>query len=239
MIFAACLCFPRLPAAQVVDVVIPARADNTLYEDQQGALSNGQGDGMFVGRTGTNSGFVLRRALVMFDVAGNVPAGATVRGVQLALTMTKANSGDKLVRLHRVLAGWGEGASLAGGEGGGGGPAASGDATWRHRFFNTDLWSTLGGDFVATPSAEALVGDVGTYTWESTQGLVDDVQAWLDQPASNAGWILVGEESGGVSSKRFATRESSRAADRPVLHVTYASTAVAPSTWSAIKSLFR
>ena len=239
-ILVACLCIPGLVAAQTETVSIPAIKDNTLYEDSQGALSNGQGGDLFAGVTGFTTGFERRRALVMFDVAGNVPAGATIRGVQLALTMTRTISGDMVVRVHRVLASWGEGTSVASGQGGGGAAAASGDATWRHRFFNTTFWNTPGGDFAATPSAQSTVGsDLGVYTWESTQNIVDDVQAWLDQPASNAGWILIGEEGSGASSKRFASRENPRADQRPVLLVTYMATAVSESTWGAIKGLYR
>ena len=48
--------------------------DNTLYETEDGSLSNGAGDYMFAGRTAQDSDY-LRRAVMAFDIAGNVPAG--------------------------------------------------------------------------------------------------------------------------------------------------------------------
>jgi hypothetical protein len=41
----------------------------------------------------------------------------------------------------------------------------------------------------------------------STAGMVADVQQWLDQPASNFGWVIIGNESGSATSKRFDSRE--------------------------------
>lgn len=237
-ILAACLAVPPPAATQTVEVVLPSIQDNTLYENSQGSLSNGSGPGMFVGTSGPTNP-VRRRALVKFDVASSVPAGATIVGVELALYVNQSSSGDRIVRVHRLLASWGEGASVASGGGGGGGPASTNDATWVHRFYDTQTWSTPGGDFAAAPSEQTTVGDSGSFTWRSTQALVEDVQSWLDQPAENFGWILIGEESGVSAGKRFATRESSAVEQRPQLLVTYSGTAVAGSTWTHIRSLYR
>jgi hypothetical protein len=48
-----------------------------------------------------------------------------------------------------------------------------------------------------------------------------DAQAWLDTPASNYGWILVGDESTSSTAKRFDTREFPNPATRPVLTVEF------------------
>ena len=53
---------------------------------------------------------------------------------------------------------------------------------------------TQGGDFSATVSASQSVGAIGQYTWSSAQ-MVADVQSWLDNPASNFGWLVLGDES--------------------------------------------
>ena len=50
-----------------------------------------------------------------------------------------------------------------------------------------------------------------------------DVQSWLDTPASNFGWIVVGVEGTAGTAKRFDTRESTTP---PVLTIDY--TAPAP-----------
>ena len=49
--------------------------------------------------------------------------------------------------------------------------------------------------------------------------MVADVQGWLDNPTTNYGWILAGDESGATSAKRFATREITIPEFRPRLIV--------------------
>jgi hypothetical protein len=102
---------------------------------------------------------------------------------------------------------------------GDGAPATPNDATWRHRFFDTVFWTTQGGDFSATVSASQSVGGVGQYTWSSPQ-MIADVQSWVNNPASNFGWLVLGDESTIATAKRFDTRES---ASPPVLTIQYIS----------------
>src|SRR5438067_6413921 len=193
--------------------------DNTLYEyvPADGDLSNALGDHFFTGETAVGE---LRRGVLAFDIAGSVPAGSTITGVTLTLNMSRTPSGtSRTVELHRLLADWGEGTSQASGEEGTGAPATTNDATWRHRFFDTIFWTTQGGDFSGTVSASQSVGAIGQYTWSSAQ-MVADVQSWLDNPASNFGWLVLGDESDVATAKRFDTRES---ASPPVLTIEYIS----------------
>jgi hypothetical protein len=206
-------------------VTINASKDNTLYEDAAGALSNGAGEFFFVGRTNQGSGSI-RRGLIAFNIAGNIPPGATITSVTLRLNMSKTNSGATTVNLHRATADWGEGTSNAGANEGSGAPATTGDATWLHRFFNSTLWTTPGGTFVSTPSASQSVDNIGTYTWGSTAAMVSDAQQWLTTPSSNFGWLILGNESAAATSKRFNTRENNSPTSRPVLTVTYTTTGV-------------
>ena len=211
----------QLPAQ--TEVTIPASKDNTLYENPTGTLSNGAGAFLFAGRT--NSG-QTHRALLAFDVAGHVPAGAAIQSVRLTLNMSKTISGAQSIALHRVLADWGEGSSNATGEEGAGATATAGDATWLHTFFGTQLWENPGGDFSPTASATLSVNANGSYTWGSSTDMVSEVQAWLDAPASNFGWVLI--SAGGTgSAKRFDSRQNPNATSRPSLAVVYTtSTAV-------------
>jgi hypothetical protein len=194
--------------------------DNTLYESATGALSNGAGQFLFVGRTNQKNG--IRRALIAFDVASTLPAGAKIRSAQLTLTMSQTIAGPESVALHRVSADWGEGTSDAQIMGGGGGTAATtGDATWLHRFFSTDLWTNVGGDFVASVSASISISGNGDYTWGSTPAMVADVQGWLDDPTSNFGWLLQGDEQSAGTAKRFNTRENTDATSVPELTIEF------------------
>ncbi len=213
--------FPHNARTQTT-VTLDALKDNTLYESATGALSNGAGEHFFVGQTGqTSPSSALRRGLIAFDIASNVPAGAKITSVTLTLNMSKTSSGAQNIDLRRVLKNWGEGTSNAAANEGSGANAATGDATWIHAFFNTSSWASAGGDFSATASASRSVADVGSYAWGSTAQMVSDVQGWLDSPSTDFGWALVGNESLARSSKRFDTKENAVAGVQPKLTVTY------------------
>lgn len=212
-------------------IVLEPVRDNTMFTDgvdEPADLSNGAGPHIFVGRTLFNG---LRRGLVAFDIAGNVPAGALIEEVELTMHMSLGTMTSSDFMLHRVASDWGEGTSYSGsgstgsGSGGGGGaPAEPGDATWLHAFYDTQTWGTLGGDFAALPSASTLVGTVvGDYSWASTPALVSDVQLWLDSPAQNHGWLIKNDEPDALQgrAKRFDSRESPTPQFRPRLRIEF------------------
>ncbi len=199
-------------------LVVTSAKDNTLYQSALGDLSNGAGAHLFAGATGS---FSLRRGLVAFDLS-DIPGGSTIHEVELTLNLSRTSSPSAAsVRLHRTLADWGEAGSVAPGEQGGGAPAAPGDATWLHTFHDTQFWTSPGGDFSSVISASRAIEDLGVYTWESTPELVADVQGWVDAPAGNFGWTLVGDESGPRTDKRFDTHEHTNPALRPALRVEF------------------
>jgi hypothetical protein len=208
-------------SSQPLVVEIPSLKDNTLYEDSSGAFSNGAGYYFFAGRSSqaTNS---IRRGVIKFDVYGSIPPGAVILDAELELYMSRTSFGPTTVEVHRLLTAWGEGISDAPGEEGGGDIATTDDATWLHAYYDTALWSTPGGDFNVSTSTSSLVDSVGFYTFPSTSELVSDVQEWYVNPGQNFGWILLGDESTGGTSKRFDSRENPLAVNRPVLRVTYA-----------------
>ena len=218
-------------------VTIGASKDNSLYE---GFVDNSGGGsaGIFVGTTGTPN---RRRGLIAFDVAGNVPAGATISSVQLTLYLGKiGGASSQTVELHRLFADWGEGTAGSSNQiitdSGKGYAAGPGDATWNARSFGTSLWSNPGadGDFNATASASAMIAPSVSpptpSTWSSTSALVGDVQSWLTDPATNFGWILINSNEVPIGS---ALAFYSRSADydaggepldplaRPALTITY------------------
>ena len=93
--------------AEIVQLI--AVRDNTLFETENGEISNGSGPVAFVGNTGALN---ARRALFFFDVMSAVPESSTVQSVELRLHLSNASNSDStLVEVHRVLADWGEGAS--------------------------------------------------------------------------------------------------------------------------------
>jgi hypothetical protein len=138
------------------------------------------------------------------------------------------------ISLHRALADWGEGTSDAAAQEGKGAPATPGDATWLHTTFDAALWAAPGGDFTPEPSATTTVDQPGAYTWESPQ-LAADAQAWLDAPATNFGWIILGGESANGTAKRFDSREQADQNLWPTLSLTYDATAVEGTSWGEVK----
>ena len=177
-------------------VSLGASKDNTLFSTN-GETSNGAGDSLFSGRTGGGGGDGTRqRAVLAFDVAAAVPAGSRIAAAELTLTLRSAGNrgGEEVHALHRLREDWGEGESN--GSGGQGAPAAPGDATWLHTFYPDEFWTTEGGDFDPASSASRLIGEeAGPYTWPSSDALVADVQAWLDEASTSYGWLVLGNES--------------------------------------------
>jgi hypothetical protein len=196
--------------------VVPTR-DNTLYQSTSGDVSNGAGVSIFAGVTNQ----VLKsRAVVYFDLS-SIPAGSTITDAQLRVFCTRTQSSGANVFVHRVLASWGEGTSIAGGGGGAGGPSTAGDATWIHRFYQTQNWSTPGGDFSPVISTSKFVSAQNqAYTFPSQPQFVADVQGWVDAPASNFGLLLKTNELASGDVFRFASREDS-ADQGPRLTITY------------------
>ena len=205
-------------------VTLTPTKDNTLYESPTGEWSNGKGQYLFFGRTAATTSFVLRRALMHFDVAGNVPANATIDSVFLTINVfkVKTNAPDTEVSLHIVNSDWGEGDSQGLANEGGGATPETGDATWIHTFFNSDTWTTPGGDYTPTVSATGPIAGAGGYTLSSTT-MRADVQFWLDTPTQNYGWIAIGDESSPTesSARSFHSKDSLTPASTVRLQIFY------------------
>lgn len=197
-------------------ITLTPSKDNTLIEDPTGASSNGTGSYFFAGTTAQG---VTLRSVLAFNL-NSIPAGSTITAATLTLRVSMTQSASLPFALHRLTKDWGEGASSS--IAGTGADAETGDATWIHTFYNSQLWTTPGGDFEATPSAtQNVAGAFASYTWGSTTGMVADVQQWIDTPAANFGWIVIGGESATRTAKRFDSRENGTSANRPQLTVTY------------------
>ena len=205
-------------------ITIAPSKDNMLIEDlnaADGINSNGADEFLFAGTTAESLGKQIRRGLLAFDVAGNIPIGMTIDSVSLTLNVSRSASGKADdISLHRVLADWGEGTTTSTRPPGGtGGPASGGDATWLHNFHDTSFWSLPGGDFEALASATASAPTSGSVSWDSTSRMVIDVQSWLDMPATNFGWLIKGVESTNRTARRFDSREHSTVENWPKLTV--------------------
>lgn len=207
-----------LASVGYADVVfLNAAADNTLYQVNDGTVSNGNGETFFAGTT--LNGVTLRRGLIRFDLSG-ISLDAEITAVRLTLHMSRSISLSQPVSLHKALGSWGEGTSNAPGEEGAGDVASDGDATWLHRFHTTTFWQNPGGDFEEVASSSKSVNGNGFYTW-SGPGMVTDAQGWLGNGESNFGWAVLGEEGLSGTAKRFDSRENADISVRPVLRIDY------------------
>lgn len=201
-------------------VTVTASRDGSLFSDPSGAIANGAGPVLFVGRAGGASTAPVRRALLRFDVAAAVPAGSTIHSAQVVLAFTTGNVGPRTVELRRVVQDWGEGGSNT--TSGQGAPAEPGDATWLNTFFPSASWASAGGDFEAAVSSQLVVDAFGVYSWPSTARAVLDAQGWLDQPASNFGWLLkLDIETVSNTTKVFGSREAALDSERPKLVIDF------------------
>ena len=224
-LFLACSGLGPAPFVRAESVELEPSKDNTIFSE--GSESSGQGSYLFVGKL-ARSPTRFRRTLIAFDVAGNVPAGATIDSVTLQMRVSKEKGSSVTVTVNRLLKDWGESTSVSSGgfngaSGGNGGSAVGNDATWTHPKRTGTVWDTAGGDFDPTQAASTSINSTGTYTWssDSSPALIDDVQAWLDGTVDNYGWILRGNESSAGTAKRFDSRENSTASNRPKLTIEY------------------
>jgi hypothetical protein len=238
-----------VPVASGATVTLAPNQDSSIFQNNVNNSSGGA-NGLIAG---TNANGSPRRALIAFDIAGNLPAGAVVQNVQLNLVLGAVAGGggpgggpaSVSVGLHRLLSSWGEGVAQQqnpptdslGGQGQGI-AASAGDVTWNSNFHGTSMWTTAGGDFESAASANAAIGTTlnSMNSWMTTAALVSDVQAWLDNPASNSGWLLRNaDETTANTGRTFFSSEVATQAFRPQLEITYQ---VVPEPAAAAIGLF-
>ena len=218
----------------LASITLTPNKDNTLFQTTTGSVSDGIGNSMAVGLN--HSDLTAMRAVLAFDVAGSVPAGATIDSVSLSVweNLTFADT-TPTVELHKVTTAWGEGNSQPRGFMPPYGASQAGDATWIHSNFPNVRWTTAGGDFVSTVSASKVFAGAGSYSWNTTSQMVADVQSWLSNPSSNFGWLMKGDETK-ESGKLIDTRESTTASHRPSLTINYTPALTAAADLTILKS---
>ncbi|HYQ70914.1 MAG TPA: DNRLRE domain-containing protein, partial [Gammaproteobacteria bacterium] len=168
-------------------------ADTTLAQELPDN-SSGACDSIFAGTTDNGVG-TSRRALLRFDLS-SIPPGSIINNVTLSMAVTRgSNHVDSTFTLHPVTSAWVEGTAGCGTRGGGQGEPTAGGGT---------TWNTMPG-FGATASDSTLVNTTSP-VWSSA-GMASDVQGWLDSPATNNGWILIGDETLKTTTRRFDSRE--------------------------------
>jgi len=99
--------------------------------------------------------------------------------------------------------------------------ATIGDVTWLHRQYPTVSWNTAGGDHDPAPTGTSNTPQSGPTHWASSPPMVACVQDWLDDPATNFGWLLRTDEAISRAVRRFDSRQHPSPTMRPALEITY------------------
>lgn len=138
-------------------------------------------------------------AVLHFDVAAALPAGATINAVELQLRWIASDSAAYgfACSLSKVSETWAE------------------DATWSCRAPPTLSWAVPGGTTSALLAQIPLPPSGSPSVWTSTPTMVADVQAALDQPAQNLGWKPTTSDA----LTFVGSRESPGTAFRPTLTI--------------------
>ena len=234
-LIAVALTTADLRGEQTLQISLPAVADTTLNQtspdNNMGGITT-----VFAGITNQTSP-QSRRGLFQFDIAGNLPAGAVINSAALTLTAVQQSGtpAESDYDLFRARVGWTEGTGSVSPSSGA--VAFPGESSWNYRFASTTAWGAAGGlagvDFESTASASAHIVDITTlttYTWTGA-GLTNDVQTWLDNPASNHGWFLLsGSDTVKGTARGFASRENLTTGAAPALFITYTAPVPEPST---------
>jgi hypothetical protein len=191
-----------------VTVQLSASQDTTLYAGEPD-LSNGAGEYILAG-----SG---HRGLLKFDLGGvDIPDGSTILDVVVTMNLASAGESAAGISLSPIHAAWGEAGSNASGDETVGAPARQFDATWLYASYDGQLWSNAGGDF-GESSATINVTSAGAYEWYGGS-LIDDVQGWIDDAATNFGWAIT---TGASMVKSFLSKDGPDAALAPSLEITF------------------
>jgi hypothetical protein len=218
LFLAAMICLDLTSAHAATTISLRPVADSSIFSDPSLANSNFGGGATFTAGGRPLGG--MCRGLLEFDIAGSVPAGATINSVSLSLTVRDSpptSPVPSIFDLNRLTASWAEG----NGADRGGSPAGPNQVTWNNRMGSSGSpWTTPGGDFSSVVSASTMITGTGPYTFASTPKLVSDVQSWLDNPGSDFGWILRSENENVIRTiRRFGSRLDSMGS--PVLRIQY------------------
>ena len=235
MLYAITACKKDDPIPVSTTITLVPTKDGAIYSTTIDATYDDRGNGgselIQVGWNEWGAGFPhAARGLVAFDLS-SIPAGAVIKDVELLLYVARKGANTLPVSVHKLTEDWNEGTASDGCtvinawcSQAGTVVTTEGDATWSSTQFGTSTWTTAGGTFVALASATSF-----NDTYFNSQGLIDDVKAWIATPAENFGWILKVDETtvqrNGGELIRYGSRNAvingADASQQPQLKIRY------------------
>jgi len=164
------------------------------------------------------------KLLFKFDLASNIPAGATILSGTLKLYSTTAQTNSGTIYAHRILpanAGWLEGTKS-------GTAAVSTEPNWSYKDYGSMIaWSsaglnTSGTDYYAIPDAyqDLPLASSTVYNFNLSSSTLN---TWMTD-ANNAGVLL---RTSSAYWTWFATKEATSSYQRPVLDLVYSASQLA------------
>jgi len=199
--------------AVLANVLTLGTSQDSMVTEQ--FLATPQGTNIYM-IAGTNGQDEDSRSLLAFNLTA-IPSNAVVSSAALTVKVVKLAPGfpsSGTMDLRRLLVAWSDGA-----------------ATWTNRLTSI-RWSTNGAaapvDFTNSITQSITVTAQTTYTFVSNSNMVADVQRWVNNPASNFGWIIISELQGTLFTEcKFGTRENS--GNEPSLTVQFTVPATPPA----------
>lgn len=209
-----------LGAAAVLPVcadtlTVSASTDTWILAENPDANFDGDSHGL---GAGMNSHGSPMRAMFKFDLSA-IPANATITAVSVTVDEIKESSlASTDYELHRILQSW-----------------TAAEATWNNRTTGA-TWSSPGlgpdTDYISTTSdtITAAVGALGPHTFNTTDNLVADVQAWVNDPSKNNGWFFKATTESGQNGRRWGSTTTAQfsAGDAASLTITYTASTPPP-----------
>lgn len=174
----------------------------TVYENEAGNNGGGYSE-VCIGNIETTA---TRRAFVRYMLP-TIPAGSTVYRVVWGIRQERVRDQGNgplaaTLQVRRVTAAWDEGDGSGGGLGPCGGGAPGAGVTWATQ----PTVAAADGTTAALSANNAVSVVIDTNTGHD--GLLADVQAWIDSGASNFGWRLAVVEEGTADNARALTPDT-------------------------------
>ncbi|MBC7258323.1 MAG: DNRLRE domain-containing protein [Chloroflexi bacterium] len=178
-------------------------SDTYINED---AADTNFNDPSHWGELQVRTGGPAKRALLRFDLAGQIPTGARILTATLHLWTTSWRSADRPItlELYRLLQDW-----------------DASQATWRSRLTGVP-WEGAGadgaGDRETSPVSSVTVNAVNAeYTLDVTRAISD----WFGAPDTNKGFLLLPTASSIIEYRFWASDWLNDAQKRPLLDIYY------------------
>jgi hypothetical protein len=206
-----------------------APAADTFINSTVPNNNNGASFSIFTGRNGQGG---MMRGLIRFATPPELQGRVTVNRVVLSLVtqgtgiMQDVPPTPATDSLYPVGETWTEGTGFGDGltMNTVGQPCATTGATWNQPDCAGGT-SWTGGTLAGAIGAANVPAAIGAaVVWDSdaggNAGLVPAVQAWIDTPAGNRGWLIASSTEGVAGAQRLASRESSGTAPSLVVRAT-------------------